>query len=210
MMQNLFQVEGLFYRVLSKVWQLMLVNFLMLLASLPLITIGAAQTAGFTVTMRIIRGEETHLITAYVESFKQNFKQSTLLWAGLSVLSLILIINWRYLFVMNQLWSIIAMGVMIVTLVTIYFLQCGFFYLARFQDSLKDSFVNVLKVLVAYPIRSVGLLVVTIVPVLIVVLSPYLIIFSLYISLFLGIGFVHMLRTYLLLALFKKVEHRQS
>ena len=209
-MQDLFRVEGLFYRVMSRIWQLLLLNLLMLVTSLPVVTIGAAQAAGFTVTMRMIRGEDTHLVTAYLDSFKQNFKQSTLLWSGLSILSIILMINWRYLTVMNQLSSGVALGVLIVTVLVIYLLQCSFFYIARFQDTLFHALQNVLKVAVSYPIRSLGVLIVTTVPVVIVALSPYLIVFSLYLSFFVGIGFVHFLRTYLLLALFKKVEQEKQ
>ncbi|MFL2133506.1 DUF624 domain-containing protein [Desemzia sp. FAM 24101] len=204
-MQDFFRVEGPFYRIMLKIWGLFVLNLLMLITSLPILTIGAAQTAGFTVTIRMISFDETRIISTYVQSFKENLKQSTIVWSGISVLSGILVINWNYLSSFNQLNSWVTIGVAIVTLIVVHFFQVVFFYISRFEDSTKQAVINIIKLPFYYPVRTLLLLLISILPIVITLLSPYLVVFGLYISIFIGISFIHFLRTYLLLDLFKKV-----
>lgn len=204
-MQDFFRVEGPFYRITMKIWGLFVLNLLMLITSLPILTMGAAQTAGFTVTIRMISCDETKIVSTYFQSFKKNLKQSTIVWSGILILSGILVINWNYLSLFNQLNSWVTVGVAIVTLIVVNFFQFVFFYISRFEDSTKQVVINIIKLPFYYPVRTLLLLLISIVPIVITLLSPYLVVFGLYISIFIGISFVHFLRTYLLLNLFRKI-----
>lgn len=115
-MQTFFRVEGPFYRVMMKVWCLLVLNLLMLLTSLPIITIGAAQTAGFTVTTRMISSDETQIVSTFFASFRKNLKQSTITWLLLMVVSGVLVTNWLYLINFQLLNNWMTIGVLIVTL----------------------------------------------------------------------------------------------
>ena len=204
-MQDFFRVEGPFYRIMLKIWGLLVLNLLMLITSLPILTMGAAQTAGFTVTIRMISSDETRIVSTYFQSFKENLKQSTIILSGLLVLSGILSVNWLYLSMYNQLNSWVMIGVAIVTLLVAVFFQFVFFYISHFEDSTKQVVINTIKLPFHYPIRTLLLLLLSIVPIIITLLSPYLVVFGLYISIFIGISFIHFLRTYLLLGLFRKI-----
>ncbi|MEK0225951.1 YesL family protein [Bifidobacterium mongoliense] len=54
-------------------------NVLMLLTSIPIITIGATLAAGHDTARRTLRGEG-HLTKTYMRSFRNNFLQSTTIW----------------------------------------------------------------------------------------------------------------------------------
>lgn len=205
-MNNFFHVDGLFYKVSSKIWNLLVLNLLIILTSLPIITIGAAQTAGFAVTTRIIDLDETHIVSTFFDSFKKNFKQSTIVWLALGVLMNLLMINWNYLISFKQLNSWITIGMVIVSLAFVNFCQYVFFYLSRFEDSIKQITINILKLPIYYPVRSLILLLLVLVPLLLMFLSPVLFIFGIYIGIFIGISFNMFSRTYLLLDLFRKLE----
>ena len=204
-MQDFFRVEGPFYRIMLKIWGLLVLNLLMLITSLPILTMGAAQTAGFTVTIRMISSDETRIVSTYFQSFKENLKQSTIILSGLLVLSGILSVNWLYLSMYNQLNSWVVIGMAIVTLFVAVFFQFVFFYISHFEDSTKQVVINTIKLPFHYPIRTLLLLLLSIVPIIITLLSPYLVVFGLYISIFIGISFIHFLRTYLLLDLFRTI-----
>lgn len=68
-----------------------LINLLMLVTSMPLVTLGAALTAGHDAARRSVSGEGRGAAANYIKSFKANFVASTLLWlpfaAGLAVLA---------------------------------------------------------------------------------------------------------------------------
>ncbi len=207
-MNNFFHLEGLFYKVSSKIWSLLVLNLLIVLTSLPIITIGAAQTAGFAVTTRMIELDETHIVLTFFEAFKRNFKQSTIVWLSLGVLMTLLIINWNYLISFKQVNSWMTIGMIIVSVGVVNFCQYVFFYLSRFEDSIKQTTLNIVKLPIYYPVRSLILLLIVLIPVLLMFLSPYLFVFGMYIGIFIGISFNMFLRTYLLLDLFRNVQLR--
>lgn len=204
-MQSFFRVDGPLYSFLAKVWGLLVLNLLMLLTSLPIITIGAAQTAGFTVTTRMIHLNETRIVLSYFTSFKKNFKKSTVSWIILLVILAILSFDWLYLLKFYQFNSWITIGVAIVTIIGANFFQYIFFYISRIDDSLKQTFINIVKLTLTFPIRSIIMLFVMVLPVLTMLLSVELFVFGMYIGIFIGISFMHFLRTFLLLELFRKL-----
>ena len=60
---------------------LLMLNLLMLLCCVPVITAGAAWTAGYAGIMRILRGTESGFpIKPFFHDFLRNFKQATLAW----------------------------------------------------------------------------------------------------------------------------------
>lgn len=65
---------------LTAVCNLIFVNFCFVLTCIPIITIGASLTAMNRITIKILLGENPHVFNEYFKSFKQNFKQSTILW----------------------------------------------------------------------------------------------------------------------------------
>ncbi|MGN0294433.1 MAG: DUF624 domain-containing protein [Lachnospiraceae bacterium] len=63
--------------VLSRLMDLLVLNFLFLLTSLPIITIGASLTALFSVSMKVVHDEESYISKNYVHAFRENFLQAT-------------------------------------------------------------------------------------------------------------------------------------
>ena len=55
-------------------------NLLWLVCSLPIFTMGAATTALYYTCLKVIRNEEGHVAAAFFRSFRENFRQATVLW----------------------------------------------------------------------------------------------------------------------------------
>ena len=75
---------------LSRITDLVLLNLITLAACLPVVTAGASLTAMHYVLLKMVRGEEGYILRGWLKSFKQNFRQATLVWllflaAGLMV-----------------------------------------------------------------------------------------------------------------------------
>lgn len=65
----------------GKIGDLILLNILFIVCSIPIITIGASLTSLFFAAMRIQRYHgETSIVKDFFRSFKENFKQSTVVW----------------------------------------------------------------------------------------------------------------------------------
>lgn len=81
-MSNLFELDNPVMRFLFKACDLLILNLLFIFTSLPVFTIGASLTALYSVTLKMVRGEEGYIVKSYFKAFAQNFKQSTLLWVS--------------------------------------------------------------------------------------------------------------------------------
>ena len=67
-------------RVLSRLIDCILLSILWFLTSIPIVTIGASTTALYYTSLKIVRGEDHALGHMFFRSFRENFRQSTVLW----------------------------------------------------------------------------------------------------------------------------------
>jgi uncharacterized membrane protein YesL len=72
--------DSRFMHVVSRFADLVVLNLLFLLTSLPVFTLGAAGTALYSLTFRMLRGREEPIAKSYFRAFRENFRQSTALW----------------------------------------------------------------------------------------------------------------------------------
>jgi uncharacterized membrane protein YesL len=85
--------EGGLHNYMEKIFDCISLNILWLLCCIPVITIGAATTAFYYTTVKVIRGERGHLFREFWHSFKLNFVPATILWLLFAVLLVIIGIN---------------------------------------------------------------------------------------------------------------------
>lgn len=78
-MSGFFSVDGGLYRFLCRFWDLVKLNFMWLLFSLPVITIGASTVAAYSVAMKMVDDEEGYVARSFVSAFKANFRQGTIM-----------------------------------------------------------------------------------------------------------------------------------
>jgi len=88
---KIFNLDSPVMQFLGKVADLMIINCLTLLCCIPIFTIGPALTAAHYVCLKMVRKEDGYIVRGYFKSFKQNFKQGTLIWLLLLAVMLILL-----------------------------------------------------------------------------------------------------------------------
>lgn len=72
---------------------LIVLNLLFLLCSIPVVTIGPAITAMYAVNLRSIRYSDGYVARMFFKSFKQNFKQSLVAWLIAMVIGIIFFLD---------------------------------------------------------------------------------------------------------------------
>ena len=75
-----FSVDSPLYRFLMKFLDVLKLNFLWLLFSLPVITIGASTVAAMSVALKMVDDEEGYIGRSFLKAFKENWKKGTVLW----------------------------------------------------------------------------------------------------------------------------------
>ncbi|MBR4655051.1 MAG: YesL family protein [Oscillospiraceae bacterium] len=72
--------DSKFSQVMIRVCYACWLNLIWFVCSIPIVTVGASTTALYYVMLKLARGEEGNVTSMFFRSFKENFKQATVLW----------------------------------------------------------------------------------------------------------------------------------
>lgn len=151
----MFQSDNLLSRVLTKVFDLCLLNILFLITSLPIFTIGVSLSALYTVTLAMSKNEESPVFKMYFRMWKQNFKKGMI--AGLVLLGIVALLIFDMWIWWNSRISY-RMFFMIATLVLLSLVimvsNWVFPLTAKFENSVKNMFKNAMIFSMRYAIVS--------------------------------------------------------
>lgn len=162
-----------FFEFATKLGELMLVNLLTLLCSLPVITVGAAFTAMHRVLVDIYRDQENKLVKTYFKSFKENFSQATKLWLVYLVYFGILAVDyWAFKNLNNATISYVNILVPVLAFIGTLSLCWVFVLLSRYRLTMKDTLLYSMTRIIAFPLRSLGMAVTLLLPLLLTVYLP--------------------------------------
>ena len=78
-----FSYDSRFSQILLKLAQSCYLNLLWALCSLPIFTAGAATTALYRVTLKMVKDQEGDVTGTFFRAFRENFRQATVLWLAL-------------------------------------------------------------------------------------------------------------------------------
>ena len=87
----IFSYESKISQALIKLCYSCWLNILWVVCSIPIFTMGAATTALYDVSLKIVRDEETSLTRQFFKSFRSNFRQATVLWMILLGIGVLLV-----------------------------------------------------------------------------------------------------------------------
>lgn len=172
-MGRFFNAEGPIMSFLNKVADIMLLNFMTWICCIPIVTAGAAFTALHYMSLKIVRGEEGYIIKGYFKSFKQNFKQATIVWLIVVLVGCILAGDY-YILRYTPLADSKVMKVLIGAIGFIYALTVIYVFplLARFENTVFRTIKNALLVSFISLPRAILMLIVYSIPIIIFLFFP--------------------------------------
>ena len=202
-MGKIFDMDSPVMRVLNRVGDLMILNFLMIICCIPIITVGAAFTALYYVLLKIVRGEEGYLIKGFFKSFKANFRQATLLWLIMLLVLVVyvgdcVIFNYSALEFPKALMIAVVVVAMLLLMMAVYVFPLQ----ARFENSIKNTLKNSLILALVNLPKTILMIVCYAIPLVIIYFSDYALIFVI----MFGISAPAYAATCLYSGIFKKLE----
>lgn len=163
-MENFFNPEGSVMRALSRIADLAILNILWLLCSIPVVTAGAATTALYYMTVKMVKNEEGYLVRGFFKAFRENFKKATIVWLLLLVVSFVLgadfyiMCHWQSMMRYPML-VLILMAALVLAFVAVYV----FMLIGTFENTLiqyvKNAFFMSIRHL-PFTILLVGIVVI--------------------------------------------------
>jgi len=164
-MNKFFNYDTGFWRFFGKLGDLIILNLLTILFSLPIITIGASVTAAHYTSIKI-RRDESYVMRNFWKSFKMNFKQSTLTWLFLLMYTFGLVFTISMLSVGGETVVVIMQGFAFALAVFSLFTVLWMFPLqARFVNSIFGTIRNAFILAVRHLLRSIGMVLVSTLPI---------------------------------------------
>lgn len=146
-MSNFFNIDSPLMRALGKMADLMLLNVLTLICCIPVFTAGAAFTALHHMCLKIVRDEETYVIRGFFKSFKENFKQATIIWLIILWIAVILVGDVLVIYYSSmEFHFIVRMAVCLVGTITLCITMFVFPLQARFANPVSVTIKNAFKV----------------------------------------------------------------
>lgn len=79
-MGKLFDLDSPIMNFLGKLADLIILNILAFICCIPIVTAGASMTALYYVCLKMVRNNEGYIMKSFFKSFKQNFRQATIIW----------------------------------------------------------------------------------------------------------------------------------
>jgi len=140
---KIFDLESPFMQVMGKVADLMWLNILTLICCMPIVTAGAAMTALHYSALKIARNEECYITKDYFKSFKENFKQATIIWLFQLFIVLVLVGDFYIIEKAEvDLGSKMQLLLMVVAIMVLFTSMFIYPVLAKFENSILQTIKN--------------------------------------------------------------------
>lgn len=142
-MDRIFNMDNKFFVFMGKVADLIILNLLCIVCCIPIITAGASITAMFYVTLKMVRNEESYIVRGFFKSFKENFKQATIIHLIMLITAILLFLDLR---IVNQMEGSFYRVLFVIFLAfsILYLMIFIYIYpiLAKFYNTIKATFTN--------------------------------------------------------------------
>lgn len=170
-MGSLFRWDSPLGQAAAKAGNLVILNILWLVCSLPVITMGAATTAMYYTVFQMQTNAEETMFRPFFRAFAKNFKQATLLWIPILLIAAVLVLDVRYLFALN---SSTFVGVVVFIVCAVFLMVQSHLLpqLARFETTLKSVLSNGALLTILHMPSSLMMAVLNVLPVVIFFLFP--------------------------------------
>ena len=194
-------------RFLGKVADFMFLNLLWIVCSIPIITIGASTTAMYSVMLKLVKNEEGYIVKGFLKAFKENFRQSTLMWLLYLVFGIVIVVDFMLLRMMSpSIRTVMQVFLIFMTILLISMGIYGFALQARYEYRIKNTLKNALILTVAKMPYTLLMLVITVVPVVVTFLTVRTLMLGFLVWLLLGVSLIVWLNSLLLRRVFLVFE----
>lgn len=179
-MRNFFDVDGPFISGLTKVADIFILNLLLIICSIPVFTFGAAYTAMYYVTLKMVKDEECYTLKSFFKSFKQNFKQATGIWLIMLVIGMVLFFDLRimngefsgYLSLNEGVLRVMSVLLMAGFVVYTFVFSYVFPVLSKFDNTVKNTIRNALIMSIRHLPLTVAIIIINVLPLALMYFVP--------------------------------------
>lgn len=152
---------------MGRVADIIILNILFIVCCLPIVTIGASATAMYYVTLKMVRDEDSHIAGSFFKSFKENFKQATIIHIIMLIAGIILFFDLRIVTSMTgALSNVLYCFLVAFSLIYVILLLYIYPVLAKFYNTIKNTFNNAFLMSIRHLPYTLLMLVISAIPII--------------------------------------------
>ncbi|MFG6393374.1 MAG: DUF624 domain-containing protein [Lachnospiraceae bacterium] len=158
MNNSFFSIESPLYKLMVKLLDIIKLNFLWLICSIPVITMGAATTAAFYTGFRIDKDKDAYIAAPFIREFKANFKQGSIIGIIQMLIIYVIYIDFRLSAAAGKKRLVyMAAGIVAIFLAFLHFIYV-YALLARYENTIMNTFRNSFSICIKFFPKTIGLL----------------------------------------------------
>lgn len=174
LLNKIFDPQNKILQFCAKIIDLVLLNILFLVGSIPLITIGTSLSALFGVVLKWQNSEETTLYKDFIHLYKTNFKQGTLLGSGLLVIVGVLSFDLLIMSQSDALWFRFGTAILYGMLILVFAFGIYLFaLLGRYTDTTKSILKNAFLMSIVHLPKTILMILVGVLPFFLLFVNLY-------------------------------------
>lgn len=212
-MEAVPESESRFVTVFETVGNIFALNVLWIVFSIPLVTIGASTTALYSVMLKVINKEEGPIVKSFWNVFRSDFKKSTISWL---IIVAALVGIWGELFFaytcnfqggLAFFYLILGFIELVIVCLVLPFL---FPLIARYENSLWNTFKNALLLSVSNLGSWVKIFLAWFVPIFVCMTNPAVFFMIWYLWILIIIGTIAYGTSFTVRKVLRRIEHVQK
>ena len=145
MFEKVFDMNNPFWRIMNLVAELIMLSVVTAVLCLPVVTAGAAVTALYAVTLKMVNREEGSVMSDFFHAFRDNFRQATIAW--LMMLGVAALLGVDLFVVISGTGEVATLLTYLFLMLTgVWLLESSLLFplLSRFDNTLKNTMKNAL------------------------------------------------------------------
>ena len=205
-MSSFFNPSGPVFKFITKLEYSILLNILWFVCCIPIITIGPATTALFYCTEHLVLDEDSYVIKMFFHSFKENFKQSTIIGLIMTGLGILIGCDGYILYHLHStsaFWTLLSAIFIVAVIAYAIVLMWIFPLLARYENTTAAMFKNAIMLAMRF-------ILCTFIMALVYVVVFYIIIFVFTPLIIFGVGLCALINSWLLKNILIQCEASQE
>lgn len=168
---GIFNPDSKFSQIMSRVFDLMVLNLIFIFTSIPIFTIGVNYTALYYVTLKMVKNEESYVWKSYWKSWRQNFKQATGIWLIFLIIGIFLFMD---IFLVNQMTgAAVYLKYVFFVLLFVWGMVLTYVFpvLSRFDNTVKHTIRNALLMSIRHLPWTILMLIINLLPAILMIFT---------------------------------------
>lgn len=200
---NIFSSDGWFTRIFGTLGDIILVNILFIICSIPVFTIGASMSGMYYALMRKQRTDDGGIAKLFFKGFKDNFKQATGAWLLYIVISFVFSMDFRLFGNGGPQENRLMYYASVVMFVLVSFIAIYIFpVIAAFENKLKELIIQSIYLAARNIIFTVIIMILYTLPVYVLISNTQVFLVGIFVLIICGFGMIAYISSMLFLKAF--------